>query len=197
MKKKSDLLEIVSQIQVNQPKPNGKIPTLDPPMEIKKTIDEVVEWKRREKEARSEREARESDIIEWVRKKQDEDGFEGNYHKSYKLAGIKETVTYTASDKFSCIPQEALAQVKVILKDKFDDYIKRKIILRVKEEVFADEELQQELLSLVGKENFPKFFESEIKWEATDDFDIRIYSLPQGIVEKLRTIIKQAKPSIR
>ena len=174
-----------------------KIQTLVPTAELQATVDELVDWKRKEKEAKAERESREADVIEYAKGYQDERGFEGDYQKSYRVKGVNEIVTVVSSDRFSPFNPEDEDSLKEILGKKYEEFVEARIQVTVKEEVFESPELQQELLKLIPADQFPKFFNAETKLVCSKEFDRRIYTLGKKIVERLRPLIKQAKPSVR
>jgi len=197
---KNGFLEAVTGMAiVKEPKKkvDDKIPTLNPPEKIKKSVDEVVFWKQKEKEAKAEKVAKEEDIIDWVKGKQDEDGFSQSFKKSYRVSGLNETVTYVSSDRFSSVKAEDLVELRSALGTKFDDFVTKKVTVTVSEKVMTDPALANELMSLIPANRIPDFFKSEIAYNACDGFDQKIYSLPRKIVDRVRALVKQASPSLR
>mgnify|MGYP001388048872 CR=1 FL=1 len=174
-----------------------KIQTLIPTEELQTTVDELVDWKKKLKEAKSETEGREADVIEYVKSFQDERGFEGDYQKSFRVKGVNEIVTVVSSDRFSAFNPEDEPLLQEVLGKKFVEFVEERIQVTVKEEIFENPELQKELLSLIPKDQFGKFFNAERKLVCKKEFDRRIYSLGQKTVERLRPLVKQAKPSVR
>ncbi len=174
-----------------------KIQTLVPTAELQTTVDELVEWKRKLKEAKSELEGREADVIEYVKGYQDERAFEGDYQKSFRVKGEKELVTVVSSDRFSAFNPEDEDALKEILGKKFNEFVETRIQVSVKEEVFENPDLQNELMKLIPPEIFGKFFNAETKLVCAKEMDRKIYTLGKKVVERLRPLIKQAKPSVR
>jgi hypothetical protein len=177
-------------------KKNG-IQTLSPSESIKKAVDEVVKWKKIEKEAAAERLSKEVDIIDFVQVKQDEDGLHNNYQKSYYVQGDKERVTFVSSDRFSSPKPEDIPQLKEVLGEKFSEFIEQSISFVVKSEVIENQELLTELRKLVGDDKFFKFFEAKTRYVATEGFDKKRYSLPSEVLNAVKTLVPQAKPAIK
>ena len=92
-----------------------KINVLTPDSGLRAQVDEYVEWKNREKEAKAEKESREGAILEYAEKIRDDEGFNGNYQKSYRVAGINSVVTVVSADKFSKIRPEDLVIISELL----------------------------------------------------------------------------------
>jgi hypothetical protein len=197
---KNDFFEAVTGVATAKTatgkKDNGML-MLSPPEAIRKAVDEIVSWKKKEKEAKAEKESREVDIIDWVKEKQDKDGFSNNFQKSYRVQGINETITFVSSDRFSNITAENVPTLQTVLGKKFDEFVEKKMTVSLKEEVLRDEALQQELMNLIGKDKFQTFFRSEISYKPVDGFDKKLFSLGKTVVEKVREFIQQAKPSLR
>lgn len=195
---KNNFFEAVTGVAVAKTtgkKENG-MAYLSPPDAIRTKVDEIVEWKKKEKEAKAEKESREVDIIDWAKEKQDKDAFAGNFQKSYKIKGFAETITFVSSDRFSNIVADNVSALQNALGKKFDEFVEKKMTVLLKEEVLKDESLQKELMELVG-DKFQTFFRSEISYKPVDGFDKKIFSLAKNVVEKVREFIQQAKPSLR
>jgi len=164
---------------------------------IRKAIDELVQWKKREKEAKAEKESREVDILDFAQKKYDEDGFGNNFQKSYRIKGITEMITFVSSDRFSSIKSDDVALLKEILGGKFEEMVQKKQSVGLKDEVLSNPELQKELMSYVPKEKFGTFFQSTTHYSTVEGFDKKLFSLGRKVVEKIRELVKQAKPSLK
>jgi len=172
---------------------------------IQNDVDQVVVWKKKEKEARAERETIEAELIDYVMPIQTKDGFDGEYHKSYYVEGIAEKITYVSSDRFSAPKDEDIAELNELLGNKFADVIKQNVELKIRDAVFSNKALQKELMELmpkdvdgnVDKAVFAKFFEAQTKWEVVEGFDLKRFSLPKKLFDKVSAILKQAKPSLR
>jgi hypothetical protein len=172
---------------------------------IQNDVDQVVVWKKKEKEARAERETIEAELIDYVMPIQTEDGFNGDYHKSYYVAGITEKITYVSSDRFSAPKDEDIAELNELLGNKFADIIKQNVELKIRDAVFSNKALQKELMELMPKDSdgnvdkavFAKFFEASTEWEVVEGFDLKRFSLSKKLFDKVMNILRQAKPAIK
>jgi hypothetical protein len=184
-----------------------KMTSLTPPIELRKSIDEIVKWKQKEKEAKAEKEALEVDVLDWAKGRQDEEAFNGNFQKSYRIQGIKEVVTFVSSDKFSVIKPEDLTALREALGQRTDDLIEKQTSVMLRDEVVSgpkSQELQAELMGLFKtvygdsyKEKFQAFFRSETVFKTVDGFDRKIFSFSKKIVERVRELVKQTKSSLK
>jgi len=174
-----------------------KISVLTPENGLRQIVDEFVEWKNREKEAKAEKDAREGSILEYAEKIRDDEGFNGNYQKSYRVAGINSVVTVVSADKFSKIRDEEVDKIKELLGKRADEFIQSNPKVSLKSEIFSDEKLQKALMALIPKERFGEFFDSTVETTVTEGYDRKVYTLSRKIVEALRQLIRQAKPSVR
>jgi hypothetical protein len=185
-------------VKVDEPKKTKKngIQTLTPNESIQKAVDDVVKWKKIEKEAEAERLSKEVEIIDFVQIKQDEDGLHNNYQKSYYVTGQKERVTFVSADKF--YPKaDDIPALKEALGDRFGEFVEQKIEFAVKSEVIADPVALTELRKLVGDENFFRFFEPKTRYVAAEGFDRKRYTLDKDTLAKVKELVPQAKPAIK
>jgi len=206
--KGNDFFEAIEGVSTTKAKKEkDKMMTLAPPEKIRKMVDEVVHWKQKEKEAKAEKEASEVDVLAWVKERQDTDGFNNDFQKSYRVQGIKDTVTYVSSDKFSPIKPEDLPTLREAIGKRFDELIEKQTTVMLREEVVSgprSQELQSELMGLFKtvygdefKEKFQAFFIAETAYLATDGFDRKLYTLSRKIVERVRDLVKQTKASLK
>jgi len=197
---KNSFFAAVHSTTVKQPTTtNGKdkMKVLSPSDALRKTVDELVEWKRKLKEAEAEKDSREAEVINYVLPIQDEDGFGHNYQKSYRVQGVDQVVTFVSSDKFSNVKPEDIEPVKNLLGERFSELVEEKVAVTLKDEVMTNVELQKDLMDLIGAENFGKFFQSKVSYVATEGLDRKLFSLPRKVVFSLRVFLKKSKPSIK
>jgi len=206
--KKRGFADAVASVATTAPatkKANGMI-TLTPPTEyhvegeekpvnLRKLIDQFVEEKGKEKKAKAEKEYAETEILKWTREQQDAYAVKGNFQKSFKVLGEKETVTFVSSDKFSPIGEANAASLKEVMGKKFEELIIQKTTVLIKEEVLTDESLQEELMELIG-DNFSKFFTASVVSVPVDDFDQKIYTMGPKVAQ-VRQLVKQTKPALK
>jgi hypothetical protein len=206
--KKRGFADAVASVATTAPvtkKANGMI-TLTPPTEyhvegeekpvnLRKLIDQFVEEKGKEKKAKAEKEYAETEILKWTREQQDAYAVKGNFQKSFKVLGEKETVTFVSSDKFSPIGEANIEGLKEVMGKKFEELIIQKTTVLIKEEVLTDESLQEELMELIG-DNFSKFFTASVVSVPVEDFDQKIYTMGPRVAQ-VRQLVKQTKPALK
>lgn len=179
--------------------PKKRVMKLDyAPANVRKSIDEYVKAKIEKKTAEGKMGIHGSEIIEWASKEQDKLGFQGNYKKSFSIDGTTEgSVTFVTGNKFSINPDD-LEEIKGILGDRFESLINVKHDVKLKSEVFTNEDLQNELMELIG-DRFEDFFDTHVSAEVKDNYDSMVYTAvdTHRLMEKLRTFVKPHKPSLR
>jgi hypothetical protein len=198
---KNEFWEAVTGAAIPKQKasPKDKMETLTPPERLRKLVDTVVEQKKKEKEAEAARETAEVDVIDWASDKQTEAALASNFQKSFRIQGIKEMVTFVTSDRFSGIGPDECATLKEIFGRRFDEMVQKKVTISLLDSVISSQELQAELMERIGKENFPKFFKADVAYTPVTDFDRKIFSLgfARKVIEQIRGIVRQAKPSLK
>ena len=167
------------------------------PKEIKVAVDDYVSAISDKKEAEAEMVLYGGEILEFTRKYQDRKAFEGNFSKSYELKGKKSSIKVIAANKFSINLDDKKA-IKKTLGKKFDTMIEEDWTVQIKPEVLENEELQEELMKLVG-DRFSDFFESTSKLKVKASFDENVYTAvnTQEKLDYLRTLVKQNKASLK
>lgn len=172
------------------------MPILDnAPKDVKESVDAYVESKRLMKEAKADMDFNADIIIDYAEDERDKDGFNGNFSKSYAIHGNGEEVKFVTSNRYSlnADDEEVLA---TLLADKFDELIESDFSVELKPEVLENEELQAELMELIG-DKFAMFFTTRKTLRVADDFDRKIYLLSEKKVKNIRAFVKQYKPSLR
>jgi len=181
------------------PKPAAKkssVPNLAATPEIKEAVDTYMESKQNMKQAEASMDAAGEILAAFVRKAIDDDGFNGRYHNSYALAGNRHAAKVIFANKWTINPEDE-GELAAILGDAFAELINKKFTVKLKAEVFENEELQGELMALIG-DRFGDFFETETKLNVREGFDAEIYRVVSPAdLDALRTWARQYKPSIR
>jgi hypothetical protein len=203
---KDEFLSAVTSVNISKEptkKTNG-IQTLVPSEKLRTIVDEIVQYKRTEKESKAERETREAKIVEYVQPIQEQHGWNGEYQKSYYVKGLTEEVTFVSSDRFPNPKETEIPELKELLGDKFDEIIKKDTVVSLRSEVMANPELRNSLVEALKmfygekwQEAFTKFFVSEIRYSVVDGFDKRRFSLKKKVFEKISEMLRQAKPAIK
>lgn len=172
------------------------MPILDnAPPEVKLSVDDYMKHKKLMNEHKAEMDLHGDIIIDYAEDKRDKDGFTGNYSKSYKINGNTDEVKFVTSNRYSLNADDE-ELLREMLAGKFAEFIEENFNVELKPEVLESEELQNELMSLIG-DKFSKFFTTTKTLRVVDDFDRKIYLLDENDVKNLRTIVKQYKPSLR
>ncbi len=164
---------------------------------IKKAVDRFNKAKAEMKAAEAEMRATEPEIIDFVRKIQDADGFAGDFKKSYDVDGEETKVKYVTQNRYS-ISGDDEAEIKELLGEAYDILFSSDYDVRMRGEVMKDPELQAELMKLLkGGKLFDKFFYTHVTIKAEKDYDSKIYNhVDKDKLELLRVFVKQYKASL-
>lgn len=174
----------------------GKMPTLDAPPEVRTAVDEYQEAKAAAKQAEAVMDLAGAVITNFVRNRQDTDGFAGNFSGSYALMGNRATCKVVFANKYSLSAEDG-PRLAEILGPELDRMVTKKAVVTLKASVFEDEAAQQKLMALLG-DSFPEFFETKITLGVAEGFSRDIYRAvtPEKLAD-LRVFVRQYKPSIR
>ena len=174
----------------------SSMPTLQATPEVAQAVDQYQESKINYKQAEAAMDSAGTVLMDFVRTHQDADGFAGRFQGSYALKGNRHQAKVIYANKFS-INAEDEAELTAILGGNFDNLIEKKFSVKLRGEVFTDDDLQAELMALVG-ERFADFFETTTSLSVTEGFSREIYrAVPPEQMDALRTYARQYKPSIR
>jgi hypothetical protein len=196
-----DFFEALEQTEVKKApaKKKSDMPVLeDAPAEVKEAVDEVNNAKADKKAAEARIKAADAIVTDYVKPIQHEDGFEGDFHNSYKVKGNETELSYVASNKFS-INTDDEKQIKELLGEHYDNMIEKDRSMYVLPKVLKNAALQKELLQLIGKENFAKFFGTSVSLKVKKGYIEKRYNVvgdTDGLVD-LDTFVKPAKASLK
>ena len=163
--------------------------------EVKHAVDHYVKHKKLMQEHKADMEAAADPIIEFGEEHQDNEGFNGNFRKSYKVKGNKETVSWVSSNRYS-LDSDDEETLRALVEEKFEELFEEVFDVELRPEVLQNEELQAEFMELIG-EQFGKFFVTRKTLKIADDFDKNVYKLSKKKLANLRAYVKQYKPSLR
>lgn len=123
----------------------------------------------------------------------------GNFSKSVKLAGNLGQVTVSRMDKFSIPKDVTIADLENAFgKDFVAENFETEQEVLLNPTVLKDNKLLKELIDLVGKANFGKFFMQSKTIKAKPGLDAAIFKLPAAKrKEAVDGVIKQAAVSIK
>jgi hypothetical protein len=172
------------------------MPTLQPTPEVAAAVDEYQDAKADMKMAEAAMNSAGDLITELARTQQDADGYAGRYQGSYAVLGQRHQTKVIYANKFTLNPEDE-GRLAEILGERFEEMIEKKFSVRLRAEVFENEELQAELMALVG-ERFGEFFETAVSLAVREGFCQAVYrAVAPEQLAALRTFARQYKPSIR
>lgn len=192
----SDFQTALKQVEAKPKAKKQETPFLKIPQRIKDAVDTFQAAKKNKIQAEATMKEKETVIIDFVREKQDLDGFADRYHNSYALKGEEHEIKVIYANKWSINP-ESKGELKRLLKRNYNTLIKESYSLSLKKEVFEDEELQKGLLSLIG-DRFKDFFESKLVLNVVENFSQEVYQMvDKDGLKLLRSLCQQNKPSLK
>jgi len=136
---------------------------------------------------------------------QEKDGYAGKFRKSYKFSGDNETEVKVvrACKSLKINPNDIPVIQKLLNKKEFKMLLQEKSSVSLKEEIFSDETLANELMTLMGDdpetqaENFAKFFNTTERLQIKPDYDRNIFTLSKNKYNTLSVFVKLQKPGIQ
>lgn len=170
----------------------------DAPDAVKEGISKVLAGKAKKKAGESEIKVGETPVIEYGLNLKDDRALNGDYNKSYKIQGENEedVITFVTANKYSH-SEEDQEEVAELMGDNFDDLMPENFTITVKEEVFADPDMQKFLMSKMG-ERFADFFEVTKTRKVVPNFDEELYKrFDKEKIDDIKVFVKQAKPSLK
>lgn len=169
----------------------------DAPAPVKNAIDKIIDAKKREKKAKSDRLANEAPVIEFFEGHRDSQALNSNFNKSYKIQGTTDdkVVNVVSANKWSFNDAD-IEEIAEILGEDLDSLLPPTYDIKVKPEIFENKEMQEALMEMVG-DRFNEFFEVTKNRKPVEDFDKKIFKLGKDGVDDLRVFMKQSKPSVR
>jgi len=165
------------------------------PAAIQTEIDNLLAAKKAKKIEDSNIKKAEPTIIDFGIKLKDEKAYSGKFQKSYKIGSDDNHVNFVTANKWS-FKEDDVDEIVGILGDKADNMIVEETEVKLKADVFKNEELKAKFVEMVGAE-FPEFFETVVSHHVSTDFDAKVYDLPEEDYSDLKLLMKQSKPSLR
>jgi arsenate reductase-like glutaredoxin family protein len=169
--------------------------TINPSDAIKESVDELVAAKKNLAVAKADISALEPEIIDAAREVQNTDALKGNFRKSYDVRGHESTIKFVTANKFS-IAEDDIKDLSELLGDEFENMVETSYTVKLKAEVFDDDELSDELMALLG-DKFETFFETVTHRKVCPGFDKKLYNLDDETREDVKELAKQAKPALK
>jgi hypothetical protein len=175
----------------------GKMPTLEAPPEVKAAVDEYQEAKATMKQAEAIMDVTGAVITDYVREKQDADGFARKFSGSYAVMGNRATAKVVYANKYTLSANDEGQLAAVLGLENFNTMIKKWHTVTLKPEVFENPELSGALMELIG-DRFADFFETKTSLGVCEEFNKLVYQvLKPADLDDLRVYARQYKPSIR
>lgn len=194
--KKFNVADILAGATQAPTKKNGStVPVIDVPSTIQKKATRLHELKKVVDTATTELNLVSAEIVEAVEPIREALIMKQGYMTSVKLndtEGDPLTISWTA--KYSKVPMEMKDTFDDLLGQKADELFTNKVEIKVKD---VSETTLKELITLVGPQNFAKFFEVAQWMEPTEKYTKEVFNLPPSTRETLKTLVKQAKPSVK
>lgn len=169
------------------------------PKKIASAIKSYLECKREMKAIKSDMSMHEGILLEHFQNHHDTEAFNGKFAKSHKFSADDDNViNFVTANKFSIATEDAGIIEEICSEHGVDpsDMIEKKYTVKLKDEVFENDELKKKLMKLVG-DKFGEFFETTVSVETSEKFDEKMYELGEDGLADLRTYAKQKKPSLR
>ena len=132
-------------------------------------------------------------------KKMEDDALSGQFHSSYKVTTLDGTasVNLITVDKFTVTQDpENIKAFKELVGEEFDNCIVKDRTTQIKQSVLIDKVLLTELVTLVGPQNFSKFFETVDTYSAKDGLKEHIYKVAGNStrLEQIKAFVIPQKP---
>ena len=168
---------------------------------IKIKVDRFVSNKAELKRLEADQAMIESEIIDHVRPQQDEMAYCGSFTKSLDVPGVNNQIKFVTMDKFS-VPQEeeAITELKKCVGETmFKNMFEKKRVITMKDAAIKNPTTLDKISAACEKAglNIAEIFEVGDKLVAKDDLDVKQYELPKKKLDTFRSIVRQAKPSLR
>jgi len=167
------------------------------PKEITDAAADFLAKTKQKKELEAELAALNSQIAEYTQGIQDDRAFKGDFNNSYKIPTGEQQLMVTTKNVFKINPEDE-SKIRKMFGDRFPDFIKEKLEVVLKEEVFENEVLQNELMNLLG-DDFSKFFNTFTSLKVQEDYDENIYAFaktPKKLAD-IRVLVEPSKSALK
>jgi len=189
-------------VSVNGSKSKKSNPVIVLDEELSGELKIFIEKKKEMKKAEAEMRVAEQPVISECLERMDVDGLKDDFHSSYDVKMTDGTIVkFISVDKFNLSQEpEAIGALRATLGEEvFNKEVVKRPTVVLKAEVFESEEMQKKLMCLMGEE-FPKFFETSIRYGMREGFDERMYRIAGGEKSKLimiRALVGKNKPYLK
>ena len=182
------------------------VPTIEcPDNETRTAVDRVRNAITSKKKAEADLEQYGDVLVDLFLETKETEARAGNFRKSFRFKGNKETVMVKHANKSLKINYDDVSQIKKILTNKdYDLLLEETATIFVKPEVLEpNSALGTKLLKMLGntdKErdaNFALFFESKVGLKIKEDFDRNLFRLPMKAFNALKVYVKMIRPGLQ
>lgn len=181
----SDLLNKVAKTTETK---KSKVPLINDET-FHSEVDTYISKNREYKDAKVAMEVAEQSIVDrgyaWY------EGQKGELN-SVKFAGTDGAVLVTYKDSFIKIGQDIADELKLKLKDKFNNFFREKRVIKLKETATDDATIDF-LLNTLGEAKFIEIFDVEVATVTVPDMDKKQFDLSSSV----KSLISQYKPALR
>ena len=167
------------------------------PANITQASSDFIAKMKQKKQLEADLAALNSEIAEYTQGVQDDRAFKGDFNNSYKIPVGEEFLMVTTKNVFKINPEDE-DKIRKMFGDKFPEFIKEKLEVVLKEEVFQNEALQNELMELLG-DSFSKFFNTFTSLKVQDDYDEKVYSFAKTAkkLADIRVLVEPSKAALK
>lgn len=184
----SSINDLLNSVAKTNDTKKSKIPLINEP-EMHESVNDYISANRELKDAKVKLEIAEKTVIEagdnWYKKQSGE-------LNSVKFAGTEGAVLVTYKDAFVKITKDIADELKLRLKEKFDNFFREKRVIKLKDSATGNDTIEF-LVKTLGQEKFIELFDVEINTVAVEDMDKKQFELNESV----RSLISQYKPSLR
>ena len=168
---------------------------------VKDAVRDFVIASTNEAAAKQQKEEAAAFLRQYVKEIRDTNAYNGDYQKTYRVAGIIATsgLQYGAAvsqQDRTTLPktEEKMKEIKELVKETFfNKQFSRDVVISIKKEILENKasakELAQALVEKFGVEGIKKYFNKEEVWSMNEGFDKAQYELDKATREQLLGII--------
>lgn len=189
-------------IAQNAPLKKTNKPVVPVTKEIQEAVDTFLRIKASIKAQEHDLAQVEEIIINYVRPQQEKDARNNRFSKSYRIPGTQGSeITYTTSDKFS-VPADKATQDRIkelVGEEAFSKMFTKVRTISLKPEVVENSEIINKIITACTSAgiDIAAIFTVVDTLKAADNLDQKQYELPEEKLREFKTLVRQAKPSLK
>lgn len=185
--------------QVKPKAAKSTVPVLsDVPQEITDAASEYLKKAKEKKTIEADLANLNGALAEYVAEIQDQRAFKGEFNNSYAIPAGDVNLTVTTKNVFKINPEDD-PRLHTIFGEKYEEFIEEKVDVALKDEVFKSEAMQEELMKLLGEDNFARFFDVTTTLKVKENFDEKVYAFAKTAkkLSEIRTLVEPIKATIK